>query len=64
MKLDYKIYCWWLNDEEMSENRKQSLDNLKTLTSCEIVFITKIYHLILYGLICLFYRVISLKQLE
>jgi hypothetical protein len=41
MRSNYKIYCWWLNNEEMSENRKNSLENLKTLTSCDIVFITK-----------------------
>ena len=40
MRSNYKIYCWWLNNEEMSENRKNSLENLKTLTSCDIVFIT------------------------
>lgn len=36
-----KIYCFWLNDEEMSANRKDSLQNLIELTDCEIVFITK-----------------------
>jgi hypothetical protein len=41
MKLDYKIYCWWLNDEDMSTNRQTSLNQLKQTTGCEIVFITK-----------------------
>jgi hypothetical protein len=39
MSNKYKIYCWWLNEEEMSSNRKKSLDNLKETTGCEIVFI-------------------------
>lgn len=41
MNNDYKIYCWWLNEEDMSVNRKISLENLKKLTSCNIIFIDK-----------------------
>ena len=39
--MNYKIYCFWLNEEEMSDNRKKSLDNLRNVTDCEIVFIDK-----------------------
>jgi len=41
MDKKYKIYCWWLNKEDMSENRKSSLEKLKNLSECEIIFITR-----------------------
>jgi len=37
----YKIFCWWLNDTEMSDNRKSSLEQLRKVSSCEIIFIDK-----------------------
>jgi len=41
MIVENKIYCWWMNDEEMSINRQNSLNNLTVVSECEIVFITK-----------------------
>lgn len=41
MENNYKIYCWWLNDIEMSDNRKSSLENLRNITNCEVIFIDK-----------------------
>jgi hypothetical protein len=37
--MEYKIYCWWLNEENMSENRQNSLNNLRSVTECDIIFI-------------------------
>jgi hypothetical protein len=39
--MDNRIYCWWLNEENMSQNRQNSLDNLRQVTECEIIFINK-----------------------
>lgn len=39
--MNYKIFCWWLNEEEMSDNRKISLDNLYKVTNCDVVFLDK-----------------------
>ena len=41
MDIKNKIYCWWLNEEDMSDNRKRSLDNLISVSGCEVIFITK-----------------------
>jgi len=27
--LEHKIYCWWLNNEDMSQNRHVSLNDLR-----------------------------------
>lgn len=37
----YRIFCWWMNDNEMSDNRKKSLQQLQEVTECEVIFITK-----------------------
>lgn len=39
--INRKIYCWWLNNEEMSDTRKRSLELLKTKSECDVVFIDK-----------------------
>lgn len=36
-----KIYCFWLNEEDMSDNRKVSLENLTNISECEVVLIDK-----------------------
>lgn len=41
MSLEYKIYCWWMNEEDMPPNRQSSLLNLKDVSGCEVIFITK-----------------------
>jgi glycosyltransferase involved in cell wall biosynthesis len=40
MNLIYKIYCFWFGDA-MSKNRKDSLENLKKISGCNIVLVTK-----------------------
>lgn len=39
--MNNKIYCFWLNEGQMSDNRKLSLENLINVTKCDVVFITK-----------------------
>jgi hypothetical protein len=39
--MDNRIYCWWMNKDEMSENRKNSLRQLKEKSECEVIFIDK-----------------------
>ena len=39
--LEPKIYCWWLNNEDMSHNRHNSLNDLTNKSNCEVIFITK-----------------------
>ena len=40
--MEHKIYCFWLNaDGKMSSNRQASLENLKQLTECEVILVTK-----------------------
>lgn len=36
-----KIYCFWTGDNEMSENRKRCLAQLKEMSKCNVVLITK-----------------------
>jgi hypothetical protein len=39
--IENKIYCFWLNEEDMSYNRKVSLENLINISECEVVLIDK-----------------------
>ena len=39
--MNKKIYCFWLNEEDMSDNRKVSLENLTNISECEVVLIDK-----------------------
>jgi len=39
-KIDEKIYCFWTGTNEMSEQRKECLDNLREVSDYEIVLIT------------------------
>ena len=41
MSNKYTIYCWWMNDDEMSDNRKESLNNLLNISKCNVELITK-----------------------
>jgi hypothetical protein len=35
------IYCFWTGDNEMTASRKESLENLKNISECDVVLITK-----------------------
>lgn len=39
--MERRIFVFWTGDNEMSENRKQCLTDLKNVTECEIILITK-----------------------
>ena len=38
---NYTTYCWWTGDNELSENRKRSLESMKFAPGGNIVFIDK-----------------------
>jgi calcineurin-like phosphoesterase family protein len=38
---NYTTYCWWTGDNELSENRKKSLETMKIAPGGNIVFIDK-----------------------
>ena len=38
---NYTTYCWWTGDNELSENRKRSLEAMKVAPGGNIVFIDK-----------------------
>ena len=38
---NYTTYCWWTGDNELSENRKRSLETMKIAPGGNIVFIDK-----------------------
>jgi hypothetical protein len=37
----YNIYCFWTGDNEMSKNRIECLENLKKVSKCNVILITK-----------------------
>jgi len=39
--MNNNIYCFWTGDNEMSEFRKQSLEQLKEVTGCNVILVTK-----------------------
>ena len=40
-KLAYNIYTFWTDDNNLSNNRINALDNIKQISECNIIFITK-----------------------
>lgn len=38
--MEYKIYTWWTGKNEMSQQRKDSIENLKSVSECDVVLIT------------------------
>ena len=36
-----RLFCFWTGDNEMSENRKNNVENMKKLTEMEVILITK-----------------------
>ena len=40
-KVEYTIYCFWTGNNEMSDNRIECLENLKNVSECNVLLITK-----------------------
>ena len=39
--VEYTIYCFWTGNNEMSDNRIECLENLKNVSECNVLLITK-----------------------
>jgi len=39
--MDKVIYCWWTGENEMSEQRKKSLEQIEKVSKCKVIFLTK-----------------------
>ena len=39
--MERKIYCFWTGSNEMSENRRRSLDSMEEITGCKVLCIYK-----------------------